>query len=89
MIEEAIAEVEGVHEVAVIGAPDETLGERLCAFVVANTDGALDAPGVRKALRSSLPLYKVPTEINLVSTLPKNESGKILKRELGPGWRPT
>ena len=78
-IEETILESREVHEVAVIGIPDEILGERICAVVVPRDDRELDTAALEKTLKAKLPAYKVPSEFRLRDDLPKNESGKIMK----------
>jgi acyl-CoA synthetase (AMP-forming)/AMP-acid ligase II len=81
-IEDAILEHPAVHECAVIGVPDELLGDRLRAFVVAKTAGAVDARAIGLFLKERLPAYKIPGDIELRAELPKNESGKIMKEAL-------
>lgn len=79
-IEEAILEIEDVHEVAVIGIDDEILGEAIKAIVVLNgEDGNSDEKSFRAILGKKLPLFKIPKYFEFVDHLPKNESGKILK----------
>jgi 2-furoate---CoA ligase len=69
----------GVHEVAVIGAPDDRLGYRVVAVVVGTaTEEELDA----HCLGSSLARFKRPREYRFVDSLPKSPSGKILRRLL-------
>ncbi|WP_220182924.1 class I adenylate-forming enzyme family protein [Sphaerisporangium album] len=82
------AELEGllgghpaVVEVAVIGYPDEVLGERVCAVVVARDD--VDLGALVDFLRDKgLASYKLPERLVLVEALPRNAVGKILKRDL-------
>jgi long-chain acyl-CoA synthetase len=81
-IEEAILQDETVHEAAVIGVPDEILGEKIRAFVVPREGLAIDTRGLEKTLKAKLPVYKVPSEFVVREDLPKNESGKVMKREL-------
>jgi acyl-CoA synthetase (AMP-forming)/AMP-acid ligase II len=81
-IEDAIAAQPEVHETAVIGVPDEVLGERIKAFVVLREGVSLTAAELEKALRPRLASYKLPGEFAFVPDLPKNESGKVMKREL-------
>lgn len=81
-IEDAILENPQVHEVAVIGIADETLGEKICAYVVARDDTGFDPNVLLKKLRRKLPTYKIPSEIITLPELPKNASGKIMKLEL-------
>lgn len=81
-IEETILEDEEVHEAAVIGVPDEILGEKICAFIVPREGLAPDVKALEKTLKRKLPAYKVPSEFLVRSDLPKNESGKIMKQIL-------
>jgi long-chain acyl-CoA synthetase len=79
-IEEAILEIEEVHEVAVIGVEDQTLGEAAKAFVVfKNENNGLDENKIREVLRHKLPIFKIPKYFEFRESLPKNESGKIQK----------
>ncbi|MBA3798547.1 MAG: AMP-binding protein [Geodermatophilaceae bacterium] len=83
-VEEVLYEHPGVAEVAVIGLPDDKWIERVCAVVVPRADadtGAL-ADELTALGRERLATFKVPKQIELIEALPKNPSGKILKREL-------
>ena len=66
-----------VTESAVFGIPDETLGEKIVALVVPHPAG-IDVKEIQRYCKMHLPPYKVPAEIVLRDTLPKNASGKIL-----------
>ncbi len=82
-VEEAISEINGVHEVAVIGMEDETLGETMKAFIVPREmSNGVNENVVQTALRKKLPLYKIPKHYSFCENLPRNESGKILKNVL-------
>ncbi|MFP6641584.1 MAG: class I adenylate-forming enzyme family protein [Myxococcota bacterium] len=81
-IEDAILEEAGIHESAVVGAPDELLGEKILAYVVPLDPDGFDPVALAKSLRRRLPAYKVPAEIVVRGDLPKNESGKIMKQAL-------
>jgi long-chain acyl-CoA synthetase len=81
-IEETLMEHPEVHEVAVIGVPDEIMGEAIRAFVVLREGQKLTEADVRAFAASRLPEYKVPASIRLRSDLPKNPSGKIQKQVL-------
>jgi len=81
-IEETILESSEIHEAAVIGGPDEILGERIRAFVVLREGCTLETTALEKTLKKKLPPYKVPSEIVVRDDLPKNESGKIMKQLL-------
>ena len=79
-VEELLRTHGGVHDVAVVGVPDEEFGQRLVAHVV--TDGEVGADDLRSHVRKSLANYKVPREVHFHDELPRNETGKILKRVL-------
>ena len=76
-----------VADVAVIGIPSEQWGETVLAVVVARPESAPDADGIIGFARSRLAHYKCPTGVEFVESLPRNASGKVLKRELrAPYW---
>ncbi|HVY46134.1 MAG TPA: AMP-binding protein, partial [Minicystis sp.] len=79
-IEEVLARHPAVREVAVIGLPDPEWGERLAAVVVPR--GAFDPADVERFARAELASVKVPKEWHVVEELPRNATGKTLKREL-------
>jgi acyl-CoA synthetase (AMP-forming)/AMP-acid ligase II len=81
-IEEVVAEHPQVDEVAIVGVPDAVYGERVAAFVVARRGVELDVDAVESHVRGLVAKHKVPREWHVVSTLPRNPSGKILKREI-------
>jgi fatty-acyl-CoA synthase len=81
-VEEAIYTIAGVSEVAVIGIPDPKWVEAVAAVIVAKAGAELTEAGVIEACRERLAHFKVPKRVILVSALPKNPSGKLLKREL-------
>jgi acyl-CoA synthetase (AMP-forming)/AMP-acid ligase II len=80
-IEERILEIPEVVEAAVIGIPDEILGEALKAYVVV-LENAISIDTIRDHLKRCLPSYKHPGKLELLKVLPKNQAGKILKEEL-------
>ena len=83
-VEEALYEYPGVAGVAVIGIPDESLGEEVGA-AVALKPGASATPGeLRAFVRDRLAAYKYPRQVWLVEELPKGPTGKILRREVHP-----
>jgi len=82
-IEEAILEIDAVHEVAVIGVDDQTLGEAIKAIIVPRDDkNGLTKRKIQTYLKKIIPLTKIPKYIEFRNNLPKNESGKILKTKL-------
>ncbi len=80
-VEQVLARLEGVADVAVVGVPDERMGEVGKAYVVAD-DPALTADDVLAFARERLANFKVPRHVELVASLPRNLSGKVLKTEL-------
>lgn len=85
-VEQAIASLPGVTEVGVIGVPDETWGETVVAFVVADTPGALTADQVVAHCRTQLASYKKPRHVVFVDTLPRGTTGKVAKNLLRQRW---
>jgi long-chain acyl-CoA synthetase len=81
-VEDVIAALPSVVEVAVVGAPDELLGEAIWAFVVATRPDALTADDVRSHCLKRLPSYKVPEQVQFLSALPKTSNGKVAKEKL-------
>ncbi|MBI3899543.1 MAG: AMP-binding protein [Gammaproteobacteria bacterium] len=78
-IEEVIAELDGIGEVAVIGVPDDILGQVIKAYLVIKPDAAVDGMRVKAHCRDRLAAYKIPKLIEFVSSLPKTASGKVQK----------
>lgn len=81
-IEDALVELAEVVEAAVVGVPDDVLGEAAKAFVVLKSRSTLDAPAILEHCKARLPLYAVPREVVLLKTMPKNASGKLDKLAL-------
>jgi len=81
-IEEVCREHRAVSEVAVIGLPDDTWGERVVACVVVHTGASLAVEELRSFCKTKLAAYKVPKEVLLFTELPRNALGKVVKPEL-------
>lgn len=81
-VEKAINSHPCVHDSAVVGAPDERRGERIQAFVVAEPGFTLQFEDLDRFLIQRLARFKVPAEYEFIDTIPRNPSGKILRREL-------
>ena len=81
-VEDLISGHPEVVEATAIGVEDKEWGHRLRAFVVKKQDASLDEDTVKHYVRDHLARYKVPREVIFLEELPRNPTGKILKREL-------
>ncbi|MBM4558182.1 AMP-binding protein [Rhodococcus hoagii] len=81
-VENLIAERPDVLEVAVIGVEDDEFGHRLRAFVVAASTSTRDPDEIRAHVKSNLARYKVPRDVVFIEELPRNATGKLLRRVL-------
>ncbi|WP_439360439.1 acyl-CoA synthetase [Bradyrhizobium sp. DASA03007] len=81
-VERVILLHEGVADAAVIGIPDEKWGESGLAVVVPKLSADLDAMSIQRHCRARLGKFKVPVRIEFLDNLPRNASGKVLKRQL-------
>jgi len=89
-IEIALLAVPGVQDCAVFGIPDEEFGEKLCAHIEPNPETPLDAAEITAYLSERLADFKVPRVIKFETALPREDSGKIIKRKLRePYWAQT
>ena len=84
-VEELLNHHPKIHEAAVVGVPDDEFGQVLAAFVVKQPRARLSAEQVRAYVREHLARFKVPKTVTFVDELPRNASGKILKRQLVEG----
>ena len=82
-VEAAIYEHPGVYEAAVYGVPHDRLGEEVATTVMVKAGQSIDVKELQDFLSERIAKFKVPTHIKFVTEqLPRNASGKILKREL-------
>jgi acyl-CoA synthetase (AMP-forming)/AMP-acid ligase II len=81
-VEDLLSDHDKVKEVAVIGVDDEQFGQRLKAFVVPDDGADLSEDDIKEYVKSNLARYKVPREVEFLDSLPRNATGKVLKREL-------
>ena len=84
-VEEVLKLGPGVRDAAVVGIPDERLGEVTVAFVV--LDGALDIAALRASCRADLVPYKVPVDFVPIISLPRTEVGKLQRGELRAAYQ--
>ncbi|MEZ0383465.1 3-((3aS,4S,7aS)-7a-methyl-1,5-dioxo-octahydro-1H-inden-4-yl)propanoate--CoA ligase FadD3 [Mycobacterium sp. pW045] len=81
-IEQVLARLDGVADVAVIGVPDERLGEVGRAFIVRRAGSELDEATVIAYAREHLANFKAPRSVTFADSLPRNPGGKVVKHEL-------
>jgi fatty-acyl-CoA synthase len=81
-VEDLIADMDEVVEVAVIGVEDAEFGQRLKAFVVLREGAETEGTDVNAHVKANLAGYKTPREVEFLAELPRNATGKVLKREL-------
>lgn len=86
-VEDALSSHPAVLEAAVVGRPDAEWGEAVHAFVVSRPGSVVDAEELVEHCRTTLAGYKKPRGVTFVEALPKNASGKILRRSLRDGFQ--
>lgn len=81
-VENALAAVPGVREVAVIGVPDDLLGQAVRAYVVLDAGASLTEQAVKREAMSRMESFMVPRDVVFVDDLPKTATGKVRKKSL-------
>jgi long-chain acyl-CoA synthetase len=81
-VEEILFEHPAVKEAAVIGIPDKVRGETVKAFIILQPGKTATEEEIRKFCKEKMAVYKVPTTVEFVDSLPKTMVGKVLRREL-------
>jgi fatty-acyl-CoA synthase len=81
-VEDLLSDHPAILEAAVIGVEDADFGQRLRAFVVRQESAAIDGSAVQEHVRSHLARHKVPRDVIFLDEIPRNPSGKVLKRVL-------
>ncbi len=81
-VEDLLADHAAIEEAAVVGVPDDKFGQRLKAFVVTRNGSELSETAVQEYVKANLARFKVPREVVFLPQLPRNATGKVLKREL-------
>jgi acyl-CoA synthetase (AMP-forming)/AMP-acid ligase II len=87
-VEETLTTHPAVREAAVIGVDDEKFGQRLAAYVAREPGSEVTADDLRAHVKSQLAGYKVPRDVTFLDELPRNASGKVMKRELPASGSP-
>jgi acyl-CoA synthetase (AMP-forming)/AMP-acid ligase II len=89
-IEAVLYEHPEVSEAAIVGLPDEKYGEIVAAFLRLHDGATVDADGIREWVRGRLAAFKVPAIVDISDeSLPRNATGKVLKRELRDNYKPS
>ena len=81
-VENLLADHPDIVEASVVGIDDAEFGKRLAAYVVGRPESALDADAVKSHVRAQLARHKIPRDVFFVKQLPRNETGKVLRRQL-------
>src|SRR5207253_2476976 len=81
-VENTLHDIAGVRQAAVIGVPDEILGQAVRAYVVLDEGASLDELEIIRACRGRLENFMVPKEVVFLEELPRTESGKVRKKSL-------
>jgi acyl-CoA synthetase (AMP-forming)/AMP-acid ligase II/carbon monoxide dehydrogenase subunit G len=81
-VEDVLSAHPAISEVAAIGVPDDVYGERIAVHVVKAPGARLSAKAVRDHVRAERPRFEVPRDVVFRDALPRNATGKILRREL-------
>jgi long-chain acyl-CoA synthetase len=85
-IEDVIESIDGVLECAVVGVPDEQLGQAILAVVAPRDGHELERQGLLRTCLEELPRYKLPAHVLTVSALPRTPAGKVARAELLELW---
>jgi acyl-CoA synthetase (AMP-forming)/AMP-acid ligase II len=84
-VENALAEHPDIVDNAVVGVPDERFGHRLAAYIVPRPDSQVEEAAVREYLHDKVSRFEQPRDIHIVSSIPRNPAGKVLRNELASG----
>ena len=81
-VEDLLSQHEAVADVAAVGVPDEQYGQRLAAYVVLRAGADTSEDDLKAHVKANLARYKVPREVVFLDQLPRNATGKVVKRDL-------
>lgn len=82
-VEGLLGSMDGVKEAAVVGVDDEEYGQRLAAYLVLESGAKVDADAVRDHVKNHLARFASPRDVEFLDELPRNNTGKVVKSELG------
>jgi acyl-CoA synthetase (AMP-forming)/AMP-acid ligase II len=82
-VEGLLGGMDGVKEAAVVGVDDEEYGQRLAAYLVLEDGAKLSADEVRDHVKNNLARFASPRDVEFLDELPRNQTGKVVKSELG------
>jgi acyl-CoA synthetase (AMP-forming)/AMP-acid ligase II len=85
-LEELLLTMPGVLDVAVVGVPDREFGQRFAAYIAVRHGSRLNAHAVRSYVHEHLPRFAVPRDVIFLDDLPRNATGKVVKRLLGSDY---
>jgi acyl-CoA synthetase (AMP-forming)/AMP-acid ligase II len=83
-VEELLTKHDGVREAAVVGVEDDKMGQRLVAYVVKDSGSSVTADELKTLVKDRLARHKAPRDVHFIDELPRNETGKVVKRKLQP-----
>jgi fatty-acyl-CoA synthase len=81
-VEDLLSTMDGVREAAVVGVDDEKMGQRLAAYVVLEGGGSVSESDVQDYVKQNLARHKVPRDVHFLDELPRNATGKVVKKDL-------
>nr|WP_246326739.1 AMP-binding protein [Actinomycetospora corticicola] len=82
-VEGLLGDMDGVKEAAVVGVDDEEYGQRLAAYLVLEDGAKVSADDVRDHVKNNLARFATPRDVEFLDELPRNQTGKVVKKELG------
>lgn len=78
-IENVVRDYDGVSDVAVVGVPDEVLGEEICMFVICDKNKNITADSLKELIHDNLAKFKIPKYVEFINSFPLTSSGKVRK----------
>jgi len=81
-VEDLLSKLDGVRECAVVGVDDEKMGQRLAAYIVKDGSGDVSEKSVQDYVKQNLARHKVPRDVHFIDELPRNATGKVVKKDL-------